>query len=111
MAKILVKLKENSFLDLYKNQYIMADRPYVVEQSSAIESVCAQGKMEVLCNTLKPEASDEKLQEFLKKDKDGLKAFLAEYDAKAVKAPAQNNQNQNQNPGNGKDGGNAKSKK
>lgn len=109
MAKILVKLKENSFLDLYKNQYIMADRPYVVEQSSAIESVCAQGKMEVLCNTLNQEASDEILQGFLKKD--DLKGFLAKYDLKAEKAPAPAQANQNQNPNNGKDSGNAKPKK
>lgn len=87
MAKILVKLKENSFLDLYKNQYIMADRPYVVETSSAIEAICAQGKMEVICNTLKEDASDEELQKFLKKD--DLKGFLAKYDANAK--PVENN--------------------
>lgn len=98
MAKILVKLKENSFLDLYKNQYIMADRAYIVEQSPAIESICAQGQMEVLCNTLKQEATDEELKKFL--DKKDLKGFLAKYDAKAKPPvnPSQNTGNENQNP-------------
>lgn len=99
MAKILVKLKENSFLDLYKNQYIMADRPYVVEQSPAIEAICAQGNMSVVCNTLKEDASDAELQKFLKKD--DLKGFLAKYDANA-KQPQNNANPQPQNNANPK---------
>lgn len=88
MAKILVKLKENSFLDLHQNQYIMADRPYIVENSSAIQSVCASGKMEVICNTLKAEATDKILEEYL--EKKDLKAFLADYDS-SVKKPEPTN--------------------
>lgn len=99
MAKILVKLKEASFLDLYKNQYIMADRPYVVEKSPAIESVCARGEMEVICNTLKADASDEELKKFLQKD--DLKGFLAKYDENAKSAGNANaNANNNQKPQN-----------
>lgn len=94
MAKILVKLKENSFLDLHQNQYIMADRPYIVENSAAIQSVCASGKMEVICNTLKAEATDKILEEYL--EKKDLNAFLADYDSTIKKpepAPISNNKN------------------
>lgn len=95
MAKILVKLKEHSFLDLYRNQYIMSDRPYVVEQSPAIESICAQGKMSVLCNTLKPEATDELLQKHLAKS--DVNSFLAKYDANTKLEVVNNNPKANAN--------------
>ena len=91
MAKILVKLKEASFLDLYQNQYVMANRPYVVENSAAIQSVCASGKMEVLCNTLDQSATDAELVKYL--DKKDMNGFLAKYDLSKKKenpAPAQN---------------------
>lgn len=106
MAKILVKLKEASFLDLYANQYVMAGRPYVVENSSGIQSLCAAGKMEVICNTLDQAATDAELVKFL--EKNDQKGFLAKYDlAKKKEAPAPTPE------ANGKENGkeNGKSKK
>lgn len=78
MVKLLVKLKEHSYLDLVTNQYIMADRPYVIDSTAGFENLCAKGKLNVLCNTLKNEATDRELQEFLKKD--DLKGFIKKFD-------------------------------
>lgn len=102
MAKMLLKLKKDSFLDLYGNQYILANRPYVVEGTNAMQGLCAAGKAELMAH-LKDGATDEKFVKAIEKDaKKGLNAFLAEFDAKAKESapanPASNDGNANPNP-------------
>lgn len=87
--KVLIKLKEGSYLDLFcKDQYIMSDRPYVAWNSNGIQALIARGAARWL-GELKEKATQKDFDDCLKKAKgDDAKAinmFLKAFGTSFVK--------------------------
>lgn len=92
--KLLIKVTaDHLYIDPSNAQVIQAFRPTVVENSNYIAQLLAAGKVRLISNEVKDEATDEEFEKFLKdsdkKEQLAIDAFMSKFSSapKEVKDP------------------------